>query len=119
MTLCVAQDMECDLPGQEQVSFWQYAARVSILVSKLAPPDPPRPEVALWAIASCDTLSRAPASPCVNGKSLRETCEALKDFVERANKFASALAILQPLDFEERSAVQAISGARRKNFFWP
>ena len=117
MTLCVAQDMECDLPGQEQVSLWQYAARVSILVSKLAPPDPPRPEVALWAVASCDTLSRAPASPCVNGKSLRETCEAVKDFVERANKFASALAILQPLDFEERSAVQAISDARRKYFF--
>ena len=112
--------MECDLPSQEQVSLWQHAARASYLVSKLAPPDPPRLEVALWAIASCDILSRAPTSHCINGKNLRETCEAVKDAVERINVFVNALAILQPLDFDEMSAVQAISDARRKYFLcWP
>ena len=55
----------------------QHAGRVSVMVSKLAPPSPPRKEAALWAIASCDTLSRAPdCSGNIPANNLRQTCEA-------------------------------------------
>ena len=62
----------------------QHAARVAVSVSKLAPPSPPRQEAALWAIASCDTLSYAPDYPGkVPTNSLRGTCEAVKEAAAR------------------------------------
>ena len=96
----------------------QHAARVAVLVSKLAPPSLPRQEAALWAIASCDTLSRAPDYPGrVPTNNLRETCEAVKEAVELANQCVSMYSSLQPLDTAERASVQIISDARRKYFY--
>ena len=81
------------------------AARVAVSVSKLAPPSPPRQEAALWAIASCDTLSHAPDYPGkVPTNSLRETCEAVKEAVEQANHCVSIASMLQPLDTAESSS---------------
>ena len=71
------------LPGRAQALprgrlAAQHAAHVAVLVSKLALPTPPSIEGALWAIASCDTLKRAPKYPDdIPTKSLRETCEAV------------------------------------------
>ena len=96
----------------------QHAARVAVLVSKLAPPSPPRQEAALWAIASCDTLSRAPGYPGnVPTNNLRETCEAVKEAVEQANRCVNISSLLHPLDTAERAAVEMISDAWRKYFY--
>ena len=96
----------------------QHAGRVSVMVSKLAPPSPPRKEAALWAIASCDTLSRAPDYPGnVPTNNLRETCEAVKEAVEQANHRVGITSLLQPLDTTERATVKMISDARRKYFY--
>ena len=93
----------------------QHAARVAVLVSELAPPSPPRQEAAIWAIASCDTLSRAPDYPGnVPTNNLRETCEAVKEAVEQANHCVSISSLLQPLDTAEREAAEMISAARLK-----
>ena len=93
----------------------QHAARVAVLVSKLAPPTPPSIEGALWAIASCDTLKRAPKYPDdIPTKSLRETCEAVKKAVEAANHYVSISSVLQPLDTVERATVKTISDADQK-----
>ena len=93
----------------------QHAARVAVLVSKLAPPTPPSIEGALWAIASCDTLKRAPKYPDdIPTKSLRETCEAVKKAVEAANHCVSISSVLQPLDTVERATVKTISDADQK-----
>ena len=90
----------------------QHAARVAVSVSKLAPPSPPRQEAALWAIASCDTVSRAPGYPGnVPTNNLRETCEAVKEAVEQASHCVSISSLLQPLDTAERATVKMISGA--------
>ena len=76
----------------------QHAARVAVSVSKLAPPSPPRQEAALWAIASCDTLSHAPDYPGnVPTNNLRETCEAVKEAVEQASHCVSISSLPQPL----------------------
>ena len=97
----------------------QHAARVAVSVSKLAPPSPPRQEAALWAIASCDTLSHAPDYPGkVPTNSLRETCEAVKKAVEQANHWVSIYSFLYPLDTAEREeAAEMISDACRKYFY--
>ena len=97
----------------------QHAARVAVSVSKLAPPSPPRREAALWAIASCDTVSRAPGYPGnVPTNNLRETCEAVKEAVEQANHCVSISSFLHPLDAAEREgAVKMISDAYRKYFY--
>jgi len=96
----------------------QHAARVAVSVSKLAPPSPPRQEAALWAIASCDTLSHAPDYPGnVPTNNLRETCGAVKEAVEQANHCVSISSLLQPLDTAERAAVEMISDACRKYFY--
>ena len=93
----------------------QHAGRVSVMVSKLAPPSPPRKEAALWAIASCDTLSHAPDYPGkVPTNSLRETCEAVKEAAEQANHCVCISSMLQPLDTAERAAAEMISDACRK-----
>ena len=93
----------------------QHAARVAVLVSKLAPPTPPSIEGALWAIASCDTLKRAPKYPDdIPTKSLREPCEAVKKAVESANQCVSISSVLQPLDTAERATVKTISDADQK-----
>ena len=85
----------------------QHAARVAVSVSKLAPPSPPRQEAALWAIASCDTLSHAPDYPGkVPTHSLRETCEAVKEATEQANHCVCISSMLQPLDTAERAAAE-------------
>jgi len=96
----------------------QHAARVAVSVSKLAPPSPPRQEAALWAIASCDTLSHAPDYPGnVPTNNLRETCEAVKEAVEQVSHRVSISSFLQPLDTAERAAVEMISDACRKYFY--
>ena len=96
----------------------QHAGRVSVMVSKLAPPSPPRKEAALWAIASCDTLGHAPDYPGkVPTNSLRETCEAAKEAAEQANHCVSISSTLQPLDNAERAAAEMISDACRKYFY--
>ena len=113
------------LPGPAQAgqltpckSALQHAGRVSVLVSKLAPPSLPREEAALWAIASCDILSRAPDYPSiVPTGDLRETCEAVQEAVERASQCVSISSSLQPLGTAERAAVTMISDARRKYFY--
>ncbi len=96
----------------------QHAARVAVLVSKLAPPSPPRQEAALWAIASCDTLSRGPScAHKISTKSLRETCEAVREVAEGVSNCVSLAAELQPLSVAERSTVKMMSGADRKYFY--
>ena len=76
----------------------QHAARVAVSDSTLASPSPPRKEAALWAIASCDTLSRAPDYPGnVPTNNLRETCGAVKEAVEQANHWVSIFSLLEPL----------------------
>ena len=94
---------------------WQHAGRVSVLVSKLAPPSPPSKEGALWTIASCDTLSRVPKYPDdIPTKCLRVTCEAVKKAVEQASHWVSIFSLLEPLDTAEREAAEMISDACRK-----
>ena len=89
----------------------QHAARVAVSVSKLAPPSPPRQEAALWAIASCDTVSRAPGYPGnVPTNNLRETCEAVKEAVEQANHCVSISSFLHPLDAAEREGAAEVHG---------
>ena len=79
---------------------------------------PPREEAAHWAIASCDTLSRAPDYPgSLPTNNLRETCEAVKEAVEQASHCVSISSCLQPLDTAERATVKMISDARRKYFY--
>ena len=96
----------------------QHAARVAVSVSKLAPPSPPRQEAALWAIASCDTLSHAPDYPGnVPANNLRETCEAVKEAVEQANHRVSMSSLLEPLDPAGRATEKMISDVRRKYFY--
>ena len=96
----------------------EHAACVALLASKLAPPSPPRQEVALWAIASCDTLSRAPScAHKISTKSLWETCEAVRELVEVVSNCVSLAAELQPLSVAERSTVKMMSGADRKYFY--
>ena len=96
----------------------QHAARVSVLVSKLASPSLPREEAVLWAIASCDILSRAPDYlRIIPTDNLRETCEAVQEAVERASQCVSISSSLQPLGTAERAAVTMISDARRKYFY--
>ena len=59
------------------------ASPQAVLVSSLALPNPPTREVALWTIASCGTLCRAPNFPDkITTQSLREACEEAKDAVE-------------------------------------
>ena len=96
----------------------EHAACVALLASKLAPPSPPRQGVALWAIASCDTLSRAPScAHKISTKSLQETCEAVRELVEVVSNCVSLAAELQPLSVAERSTVKMMSGAARKYFY--
>ena len=96
----------------------QHAARVAVVVSKLAPPRSPRQEAALWAIASCDALSRAPDySGNAPTNNLRETCEAVIEAVEQANHCVSMSSLLEPLDPAGRATVKTISDARRKYFY--
>ena len=96
----------------------QHAARVAVLVSKLAPPSLPSKEGALWAIASCDTLSRATKYPfTVPTNSLRETCEVVRKAVEQASQCVSISSMLHPLDTDERATVKMISDAARKYFY--
>ena len=103
--------------GGERAAL-QHAARVAVSVSKLVPPSPPRQEAALWAIASCDTLSRAPDYPGnVPTNNLRETCEAVKEAVEQANHCVSISSFLHPLGTAERGAVKMIGDACRKYFY--
>ena len=59
------------------------ASPQAVLVSSLALPNPPTREVALWTIASCGTLCRAPNFPDkITTQSLREACEEARDAAE-------------------------------------
>ena len=59
------------------------ASPQAVLVSRLALPNPPTREVALWTIASCGTLCRAPNFPDkITTQSLREACEEARDAAE-------------------------------------
>ena len=103
--------------GGERAAL-QHPARVAVSVSKLVPPSPPRQEAALWAIASCDTLSRAPDYPGnFPTNNLRETCEAVKEAVEQANHCVSISSFLHPLGTAERGAVKMIGDACSKYFY--
>ena len=83
-----------------------HAGRVAVLVSRLALPTPPNREVALWTIASCDTLCRAPRFPdSITTQSLRETCEAVRDAVEQYGPLIFAAAAKHPLDANEKSSL--------------
>ena len=97
----------------------QHVGRVSAMVSKLVPPSPPRQEAALWAIASCDTLSHGFDYPGnVPSNNLRETCETVKKAVEQANHWVNIYSFLHPLDTAEREeAAEMISDACRKYFY--
>ena len=96
-----------------------HAGHVALLVSRLALPSPPSREVALWTIASCDTLCRAPSFPKkIATKSLRETCEAVRGAVELHDPLLSAAAAQQPLDAKERSSLEPMKDtAVYKHFF--
>ena len=90
---------------------------MAVLVSRLAQPSPLPNEVALWAIASCDALSRTPSFPHkITTKSLRETFEAVRDAAEMTNRFIGFLAAKRPLDIKERSTVELLcDSAGRKH----
>ena len=96
-----------------------HAGRVAVLVSRLALPNPPPKEVALWTIASCGTLCRAPNFPDkITTKSLRETCEEARDAVELIGDPLGYAVAQQPLDADERSTLEPIKDtAVYKHFF--
>ena len=96
-----------------------HADRVAVLVSRLALPNPPPKEVALWTIASCGTLCRAPNFPDkITTKSLRETCEETRDAVELIGDPLGYAVAHQPLDADERSTLEPIKDtAVYKHFF--
>ena len=96
-----------------------HAGCVAVLVSRLALPSPPPREVALWTIASCDTLCRAPRFPkTITTKSLRETCEAVRAAVEFYELPLSAAAAKHPLDVSEKSTMCLVAdNVIQKHFF--
>ena len=96
-----------------------HAGKVAVLVSRLALPSPPPKEVALWTIASCNTLCCAPCFPDkVTTKSLRETCEAVRDAVELIGDPLAYAVAEEPLDAMERSTLEPIKAtAIHKHFF--
>ena len=95
------------------------ASPQAVLVSRLALPNPPTKEVALWTIASCGTLCRAPNFPDkITTKSLRETCEETRDAVELIGDPLGYAVAQQPLDADERSTLEPIKDtAVYKHFF--
>ena len=96
-----------------------HACRVVVLVSRLALPRPPPREIALWTIASCDTLCQAPRFPDkITTKGLRESCEAVRDAVELYAPLLCAGAARSPLDAKEKSTIELVSeSAIHKHFF--
>ena len=108
-----------------------HAGKVAVLVSRLALPTPPTNEVALWTkrgfasrppkvvFASCNTLCRAPSFPDkITTKSLRETCEAVRDAADQYRPLLGAAAARQPLDAEEKSTLEPMrETVLRKHFF--
>ena len=96
-----------------------HAGKVAVLVSRLALPSPPPNEVALWTIASCNTLCCAPCFPDkVTTKSLRETCETVRDAVELIGDPLAYAVAEEPLDAMERSTLEPIKAtAIHKHFF--
>ena len=96
-----------------------HAGRVAVLVSRLALPSPPPREVALWTIASCDTLCHAPSFPNkITTKSLRETCEAVRDAAEQYGPLLGVAAARQPLNVEEKSSLKPMKETvLHKHFF--
>ena len=96
-----------------------HAGCVAVLVSRLALPSPPPREVALWAIASCDTLCRAPKFPkTITTKSLRETCEAVRAAVELYEQLLSAAAARHPLDVSEKSSLGLVAYSVIQKYFF-
>ena len=96
-----------------------HAGKVVVLVSRLALPGPPPKEVALWTVASCNTLCRAPSFPDkITTKSLRETCEAVRDAAEQYGPLLGAAAARQPLDAKEKSTLEPMKETvLHKHFF--
>ena len=96
-----------------------HAGCVAVLVSRLALPSPPPREVALWTVASCDTLCRAPRFPkTITTKSLRETCEAVRAAVKFYELLVSAAAAKHPLDVSEKSTMCFVADSViHKHFF--
>jgi hypothetical protein len=96
-----------------------HAGKVAVLVSRLALPRPPPREVALWTIASCDTLCHAPSFPDkIPTKSLRETCEAVRDAVDPRSCLLGIIAAQRPLDAEERSTMGLITDSAIHKYFF-
>ena len=96
-----------------------HAGCVAVLVSRLALPSPPPREVALWALASCDTLCRAPKFPkTITTKSLRETCEAVRAAVELYELLLSAAAARHPLDVSEKSSLGLVAYSVIQKYFF-
>jgi len=95
------------------------AGKVTDLVATLALPRPPPREVAIWTIAHCDELCEALGPPTkINTKSLRETCEMVRDAVELHSPLICAAAALRPLDACERSTMRPIASSAISKYFF-